>query len=469
VTFSLGSKEDVMSVSVKPTTLVGIKRYAKQIKKADGLSHQAALDRAAQAADFQNFRHAQRKLPVGDGRKERVKPHTAHRLYLTAYWRDRASGVRGRETLSVDLSVDWMQLIKPSKFANDRTLGGFRVVAPDHFESSSHADSQSSARRRICAAVRTLHFIEATGLQPAKGYGRVFTGGVSVSGVPGRDHASVWYQPATKRYVFVNEPYEAAARSRAAEREAWAKENGIEVARPGWAGMYNPDGGSQLYLFSQAGRGVSLADVVAKLNQLPPPMVEAGWNGTSAAAQPIFVSPRQGEPVRPTPVRSDLEGSPADQGRRGMHWGRKLLVLALNHLVDQKHLSLSGTGGERGHCEAEIAGRRSMILWEDIGFQEQRLSVWWDYDHSRHPQANLQGNSREEFRTGQPLAKRHRYREFVGATVSGWVERERGPYLQGRGRKGLFDLYLRQDAKSVIEAVKNPVPRGFSTEGKFMM
>lgn len=460
-----------MSVSVKPTTLVGIKRYAKQIKKSDGLSHQAALDRAAQAADFQNFRHAQRKLPAGDGRKQREKLQDAHphRLYLTAYWRDRKSGVRGRETLAVDLGVGWMQLIKPSKFANDRTLGSFRVVAPDHFESSSHADSQSSARRRICAAVRTLRFIEATGLQPAKGYGRVFTGGVSVDDVPGRDHASVWYQPTTKRYVFVNEPYEAAAQSVATEREAWGREHGIEIARPNWAGMYNPDGGSQLYLFSQAGRGVLLADVVAKLNKLPLPMIEGAWNGTSAAALPIFVSPRQGEPVRPIPMQSDSEGSSSGQRRRGMHWGRKLLVLALNHLVDQKHVSLSGTGGERGHCEAEIAGRRTKILWEDIGFQEQRLSVWWDYDHSRHPQANLRGNSREEFRTGQPLAKRHRYREFVGATVSGWVERDGDKYLQGRGARGLTDLYLRQAAKADLDVIDDPLPVGFEAEGRFRM
>lgn len=448
-------------LSVKPTTVVGIKRLAKQIKKAEGLTHVAALDRAAQSADFENFRHAQRVLPAEEARKSRE----SHRLYLTSYWRDRVSGDRGRETLFVDLDVDWMQLIKPSKFANDRTLSGFRVVAPDHFETPTHTDSQSSARRRICAAVRTLRFIEATGLQPVKGDGRVFTGGVSVYDIPGRDHYSVWFQPETKRYVFVNEPYEAAAQSAAAAREAWAKENGIEIARPAWAGMYNPDGGSQIYLISQKGRGVQLDEVVAKLNRLPPPMVEQAWNGTSADDLKIFFSPRQGEPVRPRQPRSSL----SERRMRGMHWGRKLLVLGLNHLVDRRLLSLNGTGGEGGHCEVEIAGRRSMILWEDIGFQELRISVWWDYDHSRHPQANLQGNSREGFRTSQPLAKRHRYREFVGATVSGWIERKSGKYLMGRGSKGLVDVYLRQDAKATLDGIPNPEPNGFEVEGKFRM
>lgn len=452
-------------VSVKPTTLVGIKRYANQIKKAEGLSHTVALDRAAQAANFQNFRHAQRVLPAGEVRK----PRESHRLYLTSYWRDRVSGDRGRETLFVDLDVDWMQLIKPAKFANERTLSGFRVVAPDHFEAPTHADSQSSARRRVCAAVRTLRFIEATGLQPVKGYGRVFTGGVSVSDIPGRDHYSVWYQPETKRYVFANEPYEAAAKSAAAAREAWANANAIAIARPSWPGMYNPDGGSQLYLFSQTGRGVSLVDVVAKLNRLPPPMVEKAWNGTSADDLKIFFSPRQGEPVRPSSTRPAQAGSLRTRGRREMHWGRKLLVLGVNHLIDRNLLSLDRTGGQNGHCEAEIAGRRSMILWQDIGFQELRISVWWDYDHSRHPQANLEGNQREGFRTSQPLAKQHRYREFVGATVSGWLERERGKYLQGKARKGLIDLYLRQDSAMPLATVASPNPMGFSAEGKFMM
>ena len=110
-----------------------------------------------------------------------------------------------------------------------------------------------------------------------------------------------------------------------------------------------------------------------------------------------------------------------------------------------------------------------MILWSDAGFQELRLSVWWNYDHSRHPQANLQGNSREEFQTSRPLAKSQRYREFVGATVSAWIERERGKYLQGRAGKHLFDTYLRQDSKLVLDAIEDPVPKGFAIEGRFMM
>lgn len=447
---------------IRPTTLVGIKRYANQIKKSEGLSHQAALDRAAQAANFQNFRHAQRAL---SSERVELRQKATHRLFLTSYWHNRKSGVRGRETLSIVLDSDWMQLIKPAKLKNARALAAFRAIAPDHLQASLWTESQSHARQQICTAVRTLRFIEATGLHPAKSDGRVFTGGVSIHDLPGRDHGSVWYDANTKEYLFANEPYEAAALSYAEKRDAWARANGINVMRPKWAGMYNPAGGSQLYLFSQTGRGVPLQKIVAKLDRLPAPMVEAQWDGTSADAMPLFNSPRHGEPIRSKPATAAV----ASPRSPGMHWGRKLLVLGLNHLLDHGLISLDGNGGERGHCEAEIAGRPSMILWSDAGFQELRLSIWWNYDHSRHPQANLRGNSREEFRTSRPLAKSHRYREFVGATVSAWVERDQGKYLQGRAAKHLFDVYLRQGSKVALDALEDPVPKGFAIEGRFMM
>lgn len=49
---------------IHPTTLVGIKRLAKQLKSARGITHAAALNEAAKAAGFQNFANAQRNLPA---------------------------------------------------------------------------------------------------------------------------------------------------------------------------------------------------------------------------------------------------------------------------------------------------------------------------------------------------------------------------------------------------------------------
>lgn len=43
---------------VRPTTIVGIKRLAKQIKKTKNIKLHKALDLASQAAGFDNYKHA---------------------------------------------------------------------------------------------------------------------------------------------------------------------------------------------------------------------------------------------------------------------------------------------------------------------------------------------------------------------------------------------------------------------------
>jgi hypothetical protein len=45
-------------------TIDGLKRNAKRIKKAEGLQHARALDKAAQEAGFRNFAHARRQLAL---------------------------------------------------------------------------------------------------------------------------------------------------------------------------------------------------------------------------------------------------------------------------------------------------------------------------------------------------------------------------------------------------------------------
>lgn len=151
---------------------------------------------------------------------------------------------------------------------------------------------------------------------------------------------------------------------------------------------------------------------------------------------------------------------------------RKLLVYGLNALVDAGKLTLEappndGPTDEDGHFEAVIAGQPAVVLWSSISHGEVRLSVWWKYDHSRHPQANLQGNMREQFRTSSPLAKRSKYPTFVGATASGWLERKTAKHLQGKGAERLFDLYLRKGEKEALEALPTPTPVGYLAEGKF--
>lgn len=148
---------------------------------------------------------------------------------------------------------------------------------------------------------------------------------------------------------------------------------------------------------------------------------------------------------------------------------RKLLMLGVNHLLSEGLIDLNSQADVSGHTQATLAGRDAVIQWNGIGSGELRVTVWWDYDHSNHPQANLTGNSREEFRTSTPLAKRHHYPKFVGVTASGWLERKAGKYLQGEGSSGIFDTYARRGALALLDAVPDPTPAGYQASGSFHM
>lgn len=51
---------------IKPRTISGIKRLAKQIKKADDILYTQALNKAAVQAGFQNFLHANNAFKKGE-------------------------------------------------------------------------------------------------------------------------------------------------------------------------------------------------------------------------------------------------------------------------------------------------------------------------------------------------------------------------------------------------------------------
>lgn len=145
---------------------------------------------------------------------------------------------------------------------------------------------------------------------------------------------------------------------------------------------------------------------------------------------------------------------------------RKLLVLGLNEALRSASVSLDPISDQKGHLFASIAGHDSVVSWSAINLGELRLSVWWKYDHSKHPQADLQGNQREDFTGSSPLAKFQHYPRFVGVVVAGWVERSTGKFLQGYGSEGLFDVYTRRGERVELERIPSPIANGFAPEGQ---
>lgn len=150
-----------------------------------------------------------------------------------------------------------------------------------------------------------------------------------------------------------------------------------------------------------------------------------------------------------------------------MHTHRKLLVYGLNALLEKDLISLDPSVGVKdGYIETQIAGKSSIVIWRGISGEEVELSVWWDYDHSKHPQANLLGRARENFHGPTPLAKPQKYQEFVGAFASGWVERRTAAFIQGKG-PDLAEKYTRRTNVEALRDLPTPIPRGFKAEGKF--
>ncbi|MGB6037714.1 MAG: hypothetical protein WBG42_15670 [Cryomorphaceae bacterium] len=156
---------------------------------------------------------------------------------------------------------------------------------------------------------------------------------------------------------------------------------------------------------------------------------------------------------------------------KGQHLNpyRNLLVAAINELVKTRSITLNPQDfveaeGSK-HIFIELFGHQSVIIWRSIGFDELHVSVWWKYDHNKHPQANLEGTSRERFNHSFPLAKNKYFKNFVGVTVSCWLERRNGKYIQGENKKGIFDIYTRRGEFIELKQLPTQKAKGFMTTG----
>lgn len=113
---------------------------------------------------------------------------------------------------------------------------------------------------------------------------------------------------------------------------------------------------------------------------------------------------------------------------------RKLLVIVINDLVEHQLICL-------GNCDQiasfdhvmHIAGSTALISCGSIGFGELSVRVKWR-----------------------------------GIEVLGWIERQDGVWLQGKGRSGMVVRYTRKD-KTILEAMNDPIPNGFNAEGGFYL
>lgn len=290
---------------VRPTTLSGIKNLALKIKRADGLGHARALDQASRQGGFENWPHALGQLKNGVVRPSASRPAETDAgavTWVTAYWRDRDTGASGREVLSVRLSRPLTDLVTPTQLAAGKYIGGMRIEAADHLREHQRAQSQSYARWIVKLAARTLQFMDATGLKPSKGHSRVYPHGRYENAVPGHDHGTVWYDPDARRYIYLDEPYEGRAESRAEERCEWSARFGQTIVKPAWRGMYNPDGRTEAYIVADTRDGYDLGRLLDAVDAIEP--LPSEWTGQSLPLNQAFQTPAEAvSEATPAPVR----------------------------------------------------------------------------------------------------------------------------------------------------------------------
>ncbi len=275
--------------NLRPTTLAGIKTLAHDLKVHAGVTHTQGLEMASGLAGYPNFQAARKRLEATTF--EPAPPR--YPLYISIWWRDPQTRMSGRETLRTETSrpLDEIMAQRAMKFA--KYLSGLKRVGPDHLIYRHINASQYQARLEVAGAARTLVFTEATGLVPSRAWRKEDPGGDSRNALPGKDHACLWYDPKAKQYIVTDEPYASRTEgsSYAAERQAWAKRWNMDLRAVEWGGMYRPDGGTRLFVYTDASTGYDLAGLVARLNALPEPIGSEEWKGESTPYPVDFVSP----------------------------------------------------------------------------------------------------------------------------------------------------------------------------------
>ncbi|WP_258166570.1 hypothetical protein [Pseudomonas poae] len=276
-----------------PKTIQGIKKRAKKIC-LPGQKHAEALNTVARELGYRDYHQAQQKLASGAALPETVEQRSRHSVFLSAYWRDTDTKPRsgGCETLEVFLPRPLNTFVSKHQVTHARNLEGFRQEAPDHLEMISNASSQARAWELLVRAALTLQFIEVSGLRPATSQ-KQFQALELLTGLPSKDHISLWIDPASGMWFALDEPYGHVNELSMVERRAvWITKSSLHLNKPEWAGLYYP-GNAVPHLISPAEN--LLGKIAAILEGLSPiavvPSGEQRWAGISEPYNSRFTSP----------------------------------------------------------------------------------------------------------------------------------------------------------------------------------
>lgn len=230
-----------------PTTLSGIKSYASLLKKERGVPRHRALDLAASAAGYENWSHAT------NASGKRQADRAVHWCQIWTVWRDWAeTKTAGWEHHWMPLRRPLVELVRQERALSAPFISGYRLEGKNCLvDRSSNVLRQSTAQWFAARAARTLQFMEATGLRPSRGRRRVYPHGNREFAIPNHDHATTWFDPVARQYIYVDEPY---GYLNSDDRKRWASDYKRQIVRPPWGGMHNPgENGTQAVFIAETG------------------------------------------------------------------------------------------------------------------------------------------------------------------------------------------------------------------------
>jgi hypothetical protein len=216
-----------------PTTLSGIKSYASLIGKEQGIPRHKALDLAASEAGFQNWSHA---IHISE---KRPLNQPVYWCQIWTVWRDWVdTKTAGWERHWMPLQRPLVELVRNERALSSPFISGYRLEGKNCLvDRSGQVLRQSTAQWYAARAARTLQFMEATGLRPSRSRRKVYPHGNRDLAIPDNDHATTWFDPQEREYVYIDEPY---GDSESEDRTRWAASYRRQVVKPQWGGMHNP-------------------------------------------------------------------------------------------------------------------------------------------------------------------------------------------------------------------------------------
>lgn len=255
---------------IQPQSVDGLKRLAKRIKKDAGIPHATALDVAAQQAGFQNFVHFRNQVENGNNVDE-------VEVLLTSRWRNpRSRGDFGTLEARILLSRPIPNIVTGYGIEICPRLGSYKLRDGLTLADQRLNPDKTIALRYLGQAARTLQFIDATGLKPARARRSeniLYPSSHRREELPKADHASFWREPRTDRILCMNEPYWSPDQP-ITEQQAWANRNGFGIQRLDWGSLYWLNGGTICDLIAHRETGADIDSVVNELRKAPCPFDE---------------------------------------------------------------------------------------------------------------------------------------------------------------------------------------------------